>query len=502
MGAKSIMIQGTGSHVGKSLIVTGLCRIFHQDGFRVAPFKAQNMSLNSFATPEGGEIGRAQAVQAEACRIPPSVDMNPILLKPMGDAGCQVVLHGKPYMNLSAKRYYDIKTKLWEAVRLSFERLKERFDIIVIEGAGSPAEVNLKENDIVNMRMARYAEAPVLLVGDIDRGGVLAWMVGTLQLLPQEERELVKGLIINKFRGDISLLKPGLDFLEERTGKPVLGVIPYIRDLRIQEEDSVSLDGLKPMKDESDVRIAVIRLPGISNFTDFDPLIREEDVSLRYVTSPDELEWADMIVIPGTKNTIRDLGFLKERGLFEGILRERGKGKMIMGICGGFQMLGVRVEDPYGIESEQGSEEGLGLLEVVTSFTDEKATYQVVARAIRETPYLDEGELLEGYEIHMGETKARDHLFELSRPSGEKVWDGAISDDNLVVGTYLHGIFENGLFRRRLLNFVRRRKGLPEINIPSEVNPRLERQREYDRLAGILRESLDIDRIYGLLGLI
>ncbi|MCD6507149.1 cobyric acid synthase [Candidatus Poribacteria bacterium] len=501
MRAKSIMIQGTGSHVGKSLIVTALCRIFYQDGFRVVPFKAQNMSLNSYATPEGREISIAQAVQAEACGIEPSFDMNPILLKPMGDAGCQVVLHGKPYMNLSAKRYYNIKAELWEAVRRSFERLKDEFDIIVIEGAGSPAEVNLRENDIVNMKMARYAEAPVLLVGDIDRGGVLAWIVGTIELLTQEERELIKGLIINKFRGDISLLKPGVDFLEEKTGKPVIGVIPYIRGLRIWEEDSVSLDGFRPSRGKADIRIAVLRLPRISNFTDFDPLASESDVSLRYVTSPDELEDADIIIIPGTKNTVYDLLFLKESGLFEGILRERRRGKMIIGICGGFQMLGRKVEDPHGVESERKIEEGLGLLDIVTIFTKEKASYQVKAKALREIPYLDEGELLEGYEIHMGETKAKNYLFELSRLSGERVWDGVISHDGLVLGTYLHGIFENGRFRRRLLNLIRRRKGLLEL-ASQDVNTRLDRQGEYDRLAEVIRENLDVDFIYKLLGLI
>lgn len=480
------------------MITTALCRIFYQDGFKVAPFKAQNMSLNSSATPDGREIGRAQAVQAEACGIAPTSDMNPILLKPMGDSGCQVVLHGRPYMNLSAKRYY--KETLWKAVRESFERLRERCDVIVMEGAGSPAEVNLREDDIVNMRMAKYAEAPVLLIGDIDRGGVFAWIVGTLELLQEDERELVKGLLINKFRGDMSLLKPGLEFLERKTGKRVLGVVPYIRDLKVQEEDSVVLDGFKASRRKAEVEIAVLRLPRISNFTDFDPLLSERDISLRYVTSPDELECADIIVIPGTKNTIYDLLFLKERGLSEKILEKRKDGAMVIGICGGFQMLGKEIRDLYGVESERRAEEGLGLLDVVTTFTREKATYRAKARVLRGTPYLNEGELLEGYEIHMGETEARTYLFELSRESGGKAYDGVSSEDGLVFGTYLHGIFDNVTFRRRLLNFVRRRKGLPELP-PCDLNPELERQREYDRVAEVVRNSVDVDFIYRLLGI-
>jgi len=290
------------------------------------------MSLNSCATPDGREIGRAQAVQAEACGIAPTSDMNPVLLKPMGDSGCQVVLRGRPYMNLSAKRYYDLKETLWKAVCESFERLRENYDVIVMEGAGSPAEVNLRENDIVNMRMAKHAEAPVLLIGDIDRGGVFAWIVGTLELLQDDERKLVRGILINKFRGDISLLRPGLKFLEERTGRPVVGVIPYINDLKVQEEDSVALEGFR--KRDAEVKVAVVRLPRISNFTDFDPLLSEKDVSLRYVTSPEELEGADMIVIPGTKNTIYDLLFLKESGLSEKIIEKRKRGTMVIGICG------------------------------------------------------------------------------------------------------------------------------------------------------------------------
>jgi len=497
MGAKALMVQGTGSHVGKSLITTALCRIFYQDGFKVAPFKAQNMSLNSCATPDGREIGRAQAVQAEACGIAPTSDMNPVLLKPMGDSGCQVVLRGRPYMNLSAKRYYDLKETLWKAVCESFERLRENYDVIVMEGAGSPAEVNLRENDIVNMRMAKHAEAPVLLIGDIDRGGVFAWIVGTLELLQDDERKLVRGILINKFRGDISLLRPGLKFLEERTGRPVVGVIPYINDLKVQEEDSVALEGFR--KRDAEVKVAVVRLPRISNFTDFDPLLSEKDVSLRYVTSPEELESADMIVIPGTKNTIYDLLFLKESGLSEKIIEKRKRGTMVIGICGGFQMLGKEIRDPYGVESERRAERGLGLLDVETTFTREKATYRAKAKVIKGTPYLEEGEVLEGYEIHMGRTKAEGYIFELTRESGRKTFDGVASEDGMVFGTYLHGIFENNAFRRRLLNSVRKKKGLSELP-PRDVDPILERQREYDRIADVVRGNIDMDFIYGLLG--
>jgi len=492
------MVQGTGSYVGKSLMVTALCRIFNQDGFRVAPFKAQNMSLNSCATPDGREIGRAQAVQAEACGIAPTSDMNPILLKPTGDAGCQVVLNGRPYTTLSAEKYYALREVFWKAACESLGRLKETYDIVVIEGAGSPAEVNLRDKDIVNMRMAKYAGAPVLLVGDIDRGGVFAWIVGTLELLPEDERELIRGILINKFRGDISLLRPGLRFLEERTGRPVVGVIPYINDLRVQEEDSVALDGFRVGR-EAEVKVAVVRLPRISNFTDFDPLISERDVSLRYIKSPEELKDADIIVIPGTKGTIYDLLFLRETGLAERIIEERGRGAMVVGICGGFQILGKRILDPYGVESELRTAYGLGLLDVVTVFAENKATYRAKAKVIKGTPYLEEGEVLEGYEIHMGQTEAEDYMFELTRESGGKTYDGVASEDGMVFGTYLHGIFENNAFRRRLLNFVRKKKGFPELP-PSNVDPISERQGEYDRIADVVRGNIDMDFIYGLLG--
>ena len=501
MRARCLMIQGTGSHVGKSLIVTALCRIFRQDGFKVAPFKAQNMSLNSYATLDGGEIGRAQAVQAEACGLEPEVEMNPILLKPMGETGCQVVVLGRPLTDASAVDYHKLKRTLWEVVCESLDRLRERFELIVIEGAGSPAEVNLKKNDIVNMKVAEYARAPVILVGDIDRGGVFAWLIGTLQLLEDHEREMVKGFLINKFRGDIGLLRDGLDFLHYYTGKPVLGVIPYIRDLKVQDEDSVSLDERRPgWGRKGEVRVVVVRLPRISNFTDFDPLETEEDVSLVYTVSPDELEGADLIVLPGTKNTVADLLFLKEKGLAAKIIEMRRRGVPVIGICGGFQMLGRKIKDPLGVESPFQEIEGLALLEASTTFEREKATFQVKGVAIEDIPYLRKGETVEGYEIHMGRTEGSKFVFKLVRSNGEVVYDGMISEDGLVFGTYLHGIFDNTRFRRGILNFVRIRKGLEPIE-PEEIDLKLERLKEYDKLAEIVRENVDIGMIYRFMGL-
>jgi adenosylcobyric acid synthase len=456
------------------------------------------MSLNSFATPDGREISRSQAVQAEACGIEPNTDMNPILLKPVADSGSQVVLQGKPYTNLTARGYYSLKKKLWKYVCESFERLSHQYDIVVIEGAGSPAEVNLKANDIVNMRVAKHTNSPVLLIGDIDKGGVFAWLVGTLDLLEEDERELVKGFLINKFRGDVSLLKPGLDFLEEKTGKPVLGVIPYARDLKVQEEDSVALDNLKLSRDEAEINISIIRLPRISNFTDFDPLLAETDVALRYVTSPDELSRSDIIIIPGTKNTSLDLKFLIDSGISDQIIHAREQGAIVIGICGGFQMLGRELRDPHGVESSEAFQPGLGLLDVVTRFTKEKATYQAKAKVVAETPYLKRGETLTGYEIHMGITESSSSLFELSRRSGVAVHDGVASEDGLVFGTYLHGLFDNAPFTRNLLNFARKRKGLAEI-YPPQVDVATERQREYDRLAEIVRNNVDVDRIYEIM---
>ncbi|MGQ9628716.1 MAG: cobyric acid synthase [bacterium] len=506
MAAKSIMIQGTGSHVGKSVLVAALCRIFKQDGYRVAPFKSQNMALNSYVTADGGEMGRAQVVQAEAAGIPPTVDMNPILLKPTGDMGSQVILRGKPLSNMTAREYYEKKTGFLEIIRESFERLREQYDVIVIEGAGSPAEVNLRASDIANMRVAEMAEAPVLLITDIDRGGAFAWLVGTLILLTPPERERVGGFVINKFRGDLNLLKPGLDFLERKTGKRVVGVLPYFRDIRVDEEDSVALEyGCAAGNEGGVVDVAVIRVPRISNFTDFDPLATEEGVSLRYVEGPETLGEPDLIILPGSKNTIEDLVFLKRTGLYDAVLERAGDGKtMVVGICGGFQMLGRRVSDPQHTESDRGEMEGFGLLDVVTELEPEKITHQVEFRALRELPFYRSRASMMGYEIHMGRTRLLpgvEPLFGITRRSGRDVYvlDGAISPDGRIWGTYIHGIFDNDEFRRELVDHLRRKRGLTP-GIRERGRGYIENKQEnYDRLADWARKNLDMRFLYDLL---
>lgn len=505
MNARCIMIQGTGSNVGKSVLGTALCRIFAQDGYRVAPFKAQNMSLNSFVTREGGEMGRAQVVQAEAAYIEPHVDMNPILLKPTGDKGSQVILHGKPLQNFTAREYYRQKSKLWNEVVASLERLREQYEIIVIEGAGSPAEVNLRATDIVNMSVALYARSPVLLVGDIDLGGVFAWLVGTLELISEEERKLVKGLIINKFRGDVSLLAPGLEFLEKRTNKPVLGVIPYFRDIQIEEEDSVSLDR-RERSVAPGLDIAVIRLPRISNFTDFHALAAMNGVSLRYVTRSDALGTPDVVILPGTKNTLADLMTLKEGGLLKAIRAAYKSGAYVIGICGGFQMLGREVRDPFHTESSLESVEGLGLLDVITTINPGKMTAQARARVLDPDRFFGFSGELTGYEIHHGETKLSENaqpLFEIVQRAGEVVHiqDGAFSSDSRVWGTYLHGLFDNDAFRLAFINHIRREKGLELVDVESNFQFDYEKQRQYDLLARCVREHLDMGKVYEIAGL-
>ncbi len=501
MGARAIQICGTGSGVGKSVIVAGLCRIFLQEGFRVAPFKAQNMSLNSFVTHEGGEIGRAQAMQAAACALKPLVDMNPILLKPNSDKGSQVILQGKPVRNMSAVQYDGYKNKAKYKVRDSFNRLKKYFDIIVIEGAGSPAEVNLKSHDIVNMKMAKSAGAPVILVGDIDRGGVFAWLIGTLELLTKEERKMVKGFIINKFRGDKRLLKSGLDFLEKRSGVKVLGVIPYFKNIKIPEEDSVSLEPQAPgarckAQRAGMLDIAVIKLPHISNFTDFDSLKNEPDVRLRYVSEKDKLGGADLIIIPGTKNVFWDLAWLKNSGLADKVLSsvKNRISAMLIGICGGYQMLGIKIRDAHHLESRRLEISGLGLLPVVTIFKKEKVLAQVRAKEL--------GSDLEvtGYEIHHGRTESLNTAkaaFRVILRQGEKTNDpeGSISEDGRIWGTYIHGIFDENAFRRDLLNRLRIIKGWRPISDLSFVDL----DREFNKLARLLRENMDMDSLRKIL---
>lgn len=504
MAAKTLMIQGTASAVGKSIVVTALCRIFRQDGFRVAPFKSQNMALNSFATNRGEEMGRAQAVQAEAAGIEPTVDMNPILIKPEADSKAQVVVLGKPAMTLTAGEYGRHAGKLLSVVEASLARLCSAYDIVVIEGAGSPAEINIKENEIVNMRIARLAKAPVLLVGDIDKGGVFASLVGTLVLLDEVERNSIKGFIINKFRGDIALLQPGLDYLESYTSKPVIGVIPYYHRILIPEEDSIFRgDGAGAENGGETINIAVIYLPRLSNSTDFEPLQQEAGVEVRYVSTVDELGYPDAIILPGSKSTIADLAHLWRIGLAESIIRQARSGTPLVGICGGFQMLGKEIKDPCGVESEENSVAGLGLLDMTTIFQPQKTTCQVKAQVLSNEGLLEglRGEEVVGYEIHMGQTIGNNTrpLFLITQKMGGQAGyiDGAVAHDGLIFGSYLHGLFDNANFRHTFLSKLRQRKGLsliPRQPIPS-------RQQQYDRLADIVRHSLDLKLIYQICGL-
>jgi len=509
MLAKTIMVQGTASHAGKSILAAALCRIFKQDGYRVAPFKSQNMALNSFVTADGGEMGRAQVVQAEAAGIQPSVDMNPVLLKPMGNSSSQVVVLGRPLDNYTAWNYHQEQAdKLWGVVTAALDRLRRSFDIVVIEGAGSPAEVNLQDTDIANMRVARQAEAPVLLAADIDRGGALAAVVGTLELLPPGDRERVKGVIINKFRGDVSLFQPAVSFLEQKTGVPVCGVVPYFDDLYIQDEDSVAMERKDHQagNDLSKVEIAVLYLPRISNFTDFDPLESEPDVHLRYVEGNDKLGCPDLLIIPGSKNTIEDFLYLKQTGLADEIVRLARRGIPVIGICGGFQMLGKELNDPDKTESAVEHISGLGLLDMQTVFVREKVTCQVQASLAADSKFLGVyDEPLIGYEIHMGRTElgpAARPAFLINTRSGRRVDvpDGAQSADGQVWGTYIHGIFDNDAFRRRLIDMMKKKKGLNTEEQAASINSEQKKQAAYDQLAELVRNSLNMRLIYRLMG--
>lgn len=503
--AKSLMLQGTSSHVGKSILTTALCRILYQDGYKVVPFKAQNMALNSYVTKTGEEMGRAQVAQAEAACLEPMVEMNPVLLKPTGNACSQVVLMGKPVGNMSAKEYHQgYSLKALSTVKECLNKLMTDFDAIVIEGAGSPAEVNLKANDIVNMRVAKMISAPVLLVADIDRGGALAAVVGTLELLDQDERDLVKGIIINKFRGDIALLKPALDFLEQKTGKPVLGVIPHIEDIGIDDEDSVSLDD-KANTAQRDIEIAVIRTPKISNFTDFDALANEADVKVRFIRKGDLIGKPDLVILPGSKNTTEDLIYLRENGYTRELLSLSAAGTPIVGICGGYQMLGREIRDPYHTESDLDQIDGLGLLDIVTTFAEEKTTHQVHAKCHHHSFLnLDIADTdLAGYEIHMGKTdfiSPVSHAFTITSRSGEtvEVNDGVVRSDGLVMGTYLHGIFDNNNYRRAVIDALRVRKGLAPLVAFNDVQAR--KEKSYNYLAATVRNNLNMKLLYQIIG--
>lgn len=498
--AKVIMIQGTMSNAGKSLVTAGLCRVFKQDGYKVAPFKSQNMALNSFITKEGLEMGRAQVMQAEACGIEPSVNMNPILLKPTNDVGSQVIVNGEVLGNMNARDYYKRNTELIPHIMEAYNNLAKEYDIIVMEGAGSPAEINLKENDIVNMGMAKLVNSPVLLVGDIDRGGVFASIAGTLMLLEEDERKMIKGTIINKFRGDVNILKPGLDMIEEITKTPVVGVVPYM-ELDIDDEDSLS-ERFNNKGTVDLIDIAVIRLPRISNFTDFNTFEYIPGVSLRYVKSVRELKDPDMIILPGTKNTMEDLKWLRESGLETQILKQAAKGKVIFGICGGYQMLGMELSDPFNVESG-GTMAGMGLLPTKTVFEREKVRTRVsgnfneVSGILAELSYVE----FEGYEIHMGQTTYdfnEEELTTIDNVNGEDIIknDGLYKDN--VYGSYIHGIFDKEEVSKAIVESLCIHKGIDYSSI-STVDIEKYKEEQYDKLAEGIRNSLDMKAIYKIL---
>jgi adenosylcobyric acid synthase len=499
--AKTLMIQGTGSGAGKSLLVTAFCRIMRDTGFDVAPFKSQNMALNSFITACGGEIGRAQALQAEAARLDPTVEMNPILLKTQGESGCQVIIHGRVHASMKAREYYAFRDHAWEAASGAFDALSKRHEIVIIEGAGSPAEINLMDVDIVNMSVAKYAKAPVLLVGDIDKGGVFASLYGTVKLLGRDSRH-IKGFIINKFRGDIEILKPGLKMIRDKTGKSVVGVLPYFDRAGLPEEDGLALSGentsVRRDAPFQKIKVVVVRLQYISNFTDFDPLMHEPDVELLYSANPTEIENADMVIIPGTKNTVKDLLTLREKGLDRSIARAYEKGLGVVGICGGYQMLGKRIFDPLGIESPNREVAGLGLLNIETNFVASKITCRVEASPVdsRFQFATHDTTRLTGYEIHMGASSGDIGIFSLRRfPGDEYISDGSINGN--CWGTYIHGIFDNDSFRRGIINGLRTRKGLSPIEsgiVCSEI-----KDKAIDNLASIVKENIDMGFVRRLL---
>ncbi|MDE5585995.1 MAG: cobyric acid synthase [Muribaculaceae bacterium] len=479
-----IMLVGTGSDVGKSLIATGLCRIFLQDGYSPAPFKAQNMALNSYATPDGLEIGRAQAVQAEACGIPCSADMNPILLKPSGEHTSQVVLNGKPFGNRDAYSYFrkEGKEELRRLAHEAFDRLSTRYNPVVLEGAGSISELNLRDGDIVNMSMARYADADVILVADIDRGGVFASVYGSLLLQTPEDRKRIKGIIINKFRGDLRLFESGRQLLEELCGIPVLGVVPMAKHIKIEEEDSVALENKNKSIIEDKVKVGVVTLPHISNFTDFNVLERHPEVNLFYITDPEEVDEADIIIIPGSKNTLADLNHLRKRGFAGRIIRAREAGKSVIGICGGYQMMGMMISDPDGVEGEIRQLPGLGLLPVSTVLTDSKTTRLVQFR------FLDSEEICEGYEIHMGNTESDSPLTQ--NIEGGK--EGCIVAERCF-GSYIHGLLDNPTVLDYILAPYMTQKS------KSGFDYHAFKESQYDALAAWLREYVDIDKLYKIM---
>ncbi|MFA6808283.1 MAG: cobyric acid synthase [Eubacteriales bacterium] len=497
--AKAIMIQGTMSNAGKSLFTAGLCRILKQDGYKVAPFKSQNMALNSFITKEGYEMGRAQVVQAEAAGIEPSVLMNPVLLKPTSDKGSQVIVNGEVLGDMTAKEYFKYKTKLIPEIMKAYNVLDEEYDYIVIEGAGSPAEINLKNEDIVNMGMAKMAKAPVLLVADIDRGGVFASIYGTVMLLEDDEKRMLKGTIINKFRGDVEILKPGLKMIEDKTGIPVLGVVPYLK-IDIEDEDSLS-ERLDQEKKVEAVDIAVIRLPRMSNFTDFNIFELLEGISLRYVKTAAELKNPDMIIIPGTKNTMGDLLWLRQSGLEAEILQRAADDTVVFGVCGGYQMLGKSLEDPFKVE-HGGSLRGMGLLDIKTVFSKEKTRTQVSGkfRKIEGTLKKLSGVSFNGYEIHMGETQIgeEESLTYLEKSMGQPLNKVDGCKNKNVLGSYVHGIFDEEGVAFTIAECFLNKKGLDSSSI-GIMSFKEYKEKQYDLLAEALRKSVDMDSVYKIL---
>lgn len=491
--AKAIMVQGTMSNSGKTFVVAGLCRVFKQDGYKVAPFKSQNMALNSYITKEGLEIGRAQAMQAEAAKIEPTHWMNPILLKPTSDMGSQVIVNGEVYDNLSAEAYYEMKDNLAPDVKKAFDHLAAENDIIVIEGAGSPAEINLAENDIVNMGMAKIANAPVILVADIDRGGVFASAYGTIKLLPKDEQDRFCGIVINKFRGNVDILKPGLKMLEDLTDKPVLGVIPMAK-IDVDDEDSLS-ERLNQRTVQEGIDVAVIRLPHISNFTDFSVFELIDGVSLRYVTDKKELGDPDLILLPGSKNTMGDMEWLIESGLEGAIIRKAATTRVI-GICGGFQLLGKELHDPDGVE-HGGDMRGLGLLDTSTTFQGDKRRTRIHGKISPEHNLYHLKDLdIEGYEIHMGKTENLGEAVPVIKLE-DGTTDGYMTKDGRIWGSYLHGIFDNEQLVFGLVDEIMREKGIdPEDNHLSIAEYK---EQQYDKLADLIRSSLDMNQIYDTL---
>lgn len=535
--AKVIMIQGTMSNAGKSLIVAGLCRILKQDGYKVAPFKSQNMALNSYITKAGLEMGRAQVVQAEAAGVEPDVAMNPILLKPTTDMGSQVIVHGKPIGDMRAMDYYRRKKEFIPAVMEAYHKLNEEYDIIVIEGAGSPAEINLKDDDIVNMGMAKLADAPVLLVGDIDRGGVFAQLLGTLMLLEEDEKDRIKGLIINKFRGDKDILAPGLTMLEERCDKKVIGVVPYAR-LHIEEEDSLARQ-LDNMVGKAGIDIAVIRFPKLSNFTDLKAFALEENVSIRYVDRVAELGEPDVVIFPGSKSTSSDMLWMRECGLEVAVKKLAHKGVIVIGICGGYQMLGMEIEE----FQDKMPISGIGLLPLKTKFQEEKTRTQIGGRLSEVDGVLKplSGKEIYGYEIHMGQSvvcDSRECYFNCDCEHGNRlvldkdslgacsreIAENSVKDIDIfseigdsygcelylagkmigycrdnIFGTYVHGLFDSEDFRSTFVKMLCERKGMEYGS--SEISYQDFKQQQYDKLAQILRDSLDMEEIYNIIGL-